>query len=80
MREVQLREAKASFSALVEAAERGEATLVTKRGKPAAMLVPVEDARRIYPVDQPNFADALMAIPHELPIRRSRSRARPVRF
>ena len=43
MKTMQLREAKAKFSALVEAAENGETTIVTKNGRPAAMVVPVEE-------------------------------------
>jgi antitoxin Phd len=73
MRILRLRDAKAAFSAVVEAAERGEATTITKRGKPAAVIVPVDDARRLYPVDRPNFADLLMSIPYPLDIERDPS-------
>ena len=44
MKTMQLREAKASFSALVEAAENGQPTIITKHGKPAAAIVPVDVA------------------------------------
>ncbi len=65
MKKLQLRNAKASLSALIEAAERGEATVVTKHGKPAAMIVPFEAGRRLYPdpMDKPSFADFLMSVP-----------------
>lgn len=65
MRTVQVREAKAGLSALIEAAERGEATMITRHGKAAAVLVPIEIARQFYPgEDQPeNFADFLMSFP-----------------
>ena len=63
MRTLRLRDAKASLSAVVEAAERGEATTITKYGKPAAVVMPVEDARRAYPADRPSFAALLMRIP-----------------
>ena len=76
---VQLREAKAKLSALVEAAERGEPTTMTKHGKPAAVLMPVAAPVR-SPDEKPSFADWLMSMPHEIPIRRNRSRARPVKF
>ena len=59
-----LRDAKTSLSAVVEAAERGEATTITKYGRPAAVVMPVEDARRVYPADRPSFAALLMRIPH----------------
>jgi prevent-host-death family protein len=80
MRQVQLRAAKAQFSALVEAAENGEATLVTKHGRPAAMVVPMADARRLYPDDKPSFAELLLSIPHEIPFERDRTPLRKVEF
>jgi prevent-host-death family protein len=39
-------EAKTHFSALIEDAEAGKETIITKRGKPVARLVPTEEARR----------------------------------
>jgi prevent-host-death family protein len=68
-----LRDAKASLSAVVEAAERGEATTITKYGKPAAVIVPVEDARRLYPTGRLSFADLLMSIPEDLETERDPS-------
>ncbi len=73
MNVLNLRKAKTSLSALVEAAERGEATTITKRGRPAAVVVPVDDARRLYGGDRPSFADLLMSIPHPLDIERDQS-------
>lgn len=35
-------EAKTHFSELLERAEKGEETIVTRRGKPVARIVPVE--------------------------------------
>ncbi len=67
MRTLQVREAKATFSALVEAAQRGEPTTITRRGKAAAVLVSVEDAQRLYPDDRPSFADFLLSFPCPLP-------------
>ena len=66
MRTLRLRDAKASLSAVVEAAERGEATTITKHGRPAAVVVPVEDARRLYAGKRPSFADLLLSIPEDL--------------
>jgi antitoxin Phd len=80
MKTVQLREAKARFSALVEAAEKGESTIVTKNGRPAAMVVPIEARLRVQSEGKPSFADWLMSMPHDIPIRRNRSRARSVKF
>jgi len=63
MESVQVRDAKAKFSALVDAAERGQPTTITRHGRPAAVLVPVEDARRIYPEKQISFLDLLLSLP-----------------
>jgi antitoxin Phd len=70
---LRLRDAKASLSAVVEAAERGEATMITKHGKPAAVVVPVEAARRLYPAKHPSFAELLMSIPEDLETERDPS-------
>ncbi len=78
MNTVQLRDAKAHFSALVEAAEKGEATTITKHGRPAAMLIPMEDAKRIYDESKPSLVKYLMTMPADIPIRRNRSRSRKV--
>lgn len=43
IRKVPVAEAKANFSQLVDAAEHhGRRTLITRHGKPAAMLVPID--------------------------------------
>jgi antitoxin Phd len=73
MRSLHLRDAKASLSAVVEAAERGEATMITKHGRPAAVVVPVADARRLYPVERPSFAALLRDIPCEIDTERDPS-------
>jgi len=39
MRELQLREVKTTLSAVVEAAENGEPTTITKHGRPAAVVI-----------------------------------------
>ncbi len=36
-------EGKTHFSALIDAAERGEETLITRNGKPVAKIVPVSE-------------------------------------
>lgn len=73
MKTLRLRDAKASLSAVVEAAERGEATTITKYGRPAAVVVPVEDAGRLYATKRPSFADLLMSIPEDLETERDPS-------
>ncbi|WP_333835360.1 type II toxin-antitoxin system Phd/YefM family antitoxin [Rubrimonas sp.] len=44
MREIGAFEAKTHLSALLEAVAGGEEIVITRRGKPIARLVPVEDA------------------------------------
>lgn len=80
MNSVSLRDAKTRLSALVLAAEHGEETVVTKNGRPAAKIVPVHSADHPKPDRKPSFAELLMSIPHDVPIKRSRSRVRSVKF
>ena len=42
MKQVGIFEAKTHFSALVEAAERGHSTLITRKGKPVARISPID--------------------------------------
>jgi len=44
MAEIGVKELKASASAVIEDVEGGAAYVVTKRGRPAAVLLPVEEA------------------------------------
>lgn len=73
MKTLRLRDAKAVLSAVVGAAERGEPTTITKHGKPAAVVVSVQDARRLYSADRPNFADLLMSIPYPVDVERDKT-------
>ncbi len=73
MRTLRLRDAKASLSAVVKAADRGEATTITKHGRPAAVVVPVDDARRLYAAGRPSFADLMMSLPEDLETERDQS-------
>ena len=50
MRKVQLREAKAKLSALVEGAAKGEAAIITNRGQPRAVLVGLDEWNRLCKV------------------------------
>jgi prevent-host-death family protein len=45
MENVQLFEAKARLSELVDRAEAGQETVITRRGRPVARLVPVRSTR-----------------------------------
>ena len=78
MKTLQLREAKSRFSAVIDDATKGEPTIVTKHGRPAAMVVPIEDARRLYPDDRPSLASLLMHMPCDLEIERDETPVRAI--
>ena len=78
MRTIQIRDAKARFSALIEAAEQGKPTTITRHGRPAAVVVPVDDARRLYPEKRSSFADLLLAFPGGNDFERDRTPLREV--
>lgn len=80
METVQIREAKASFSALVAAAERGRPTMVSRHGQPCAMIVPVADGARLYPLEMPNLANYLLALPEALVTERDTTPLRSIDF
>lgn len=61
MRQVQLREAKATLSALVDSAARGEAAVITRHGRPRAVLVGVDEWHRLRNV--PSFGRLLVSAP-----------------
>jgi antitoxin Phd len=61
-----LQDAKNRFSAVVEAARRGEPQLVTKRGAPAVVVLAAEEYARLRALDAqaaPSFVDHLLAMP-----------------
>ena len=80
MKTMQLREAKAKFSALVEAAENGETTVVTKHGRPAAKLVPIKDdrTRRRKVKKTASLVEYLRAMPADIPLERDQTPPREV--
>lgn len=80
MEMLQIREAKANFSALVAAAEKGRPTLVSRHGQPCAMLVPVSDGARLYPLEMPNLANYLLSLPEPLETERDTTPLRGIDF
>ena len=61
-----LQDARNRFSAVVDAALEGEPQLVTRRGKPAVVVLAVTEYERLRtksPDDTPTFAEHLLAIP-----------------
>ncbi len=72
MREIQLRDAKASLSAVVDDAVRGEPAVITRHGKPQAVIIGFSEWQRLSQV--PSFGRLLMAAPitpNDLPVRDS---------
>jgi prevent-host-death family protein len=80
METMQIREAKANFSALVAAAEKGRPTLVSRHGQPCAMIVPVADGARLYQLDIPNLANYLLALPEPFETERDNTPVRGMDF
>jgi antitoxin Phd len=61
MREIQLRHAKATLSAVVDEAVRGEPSIITRHGRPQAVVVGFEEWQRLANV--PSFGRLLMSAP-----------------
>jgi antitoxin Phd len=70
MHEIQLRDAKATLSAVMDQARRGEPSIITRHGRPEAVILSFEDWQRLSQV--PSFGRLLMAAqldPEDLPER-----------
>ena len=68
MQEIQLRDAKATLSAVVDQARQGEPSIITRHGRPAAVILGFEDWQRLSQV--PSFGRLLMEArldPQDLP-------------
>ncbi|WP_062220618.1 type II toxin-antitoxin system Phd/YefM family antitoxin [Aureimonas sp. D3] len=59
MREIQLRDAKATLSAVVDDALRGEPSIITRHGEPEAVVLSFAEWKRLSTV--PSFG-ALLAV------------------
>ena len=71
MKELQLKDAKATLSAAVDRPVAGEPTVITRHGRKEAVLVSFEEWQRVSKV--PSFADLLLAFPggpEDIPERR----------
>ena len=63
-----LQEAKNRFSAVVEAALAGEPQRVSRRGRPAVVVLSAEEYERLRGCDRqdaPGFNDLLLAMPQD---------------
>ena len=61
MKEIQLRDAKASLSAVVDEAVQGKPAVITRHGKKQAVVVSYEEWQRLS--DVPSFGRLLMGAP-----------------
>jgi antitoxin Phd len=78
MNTLQIRDAKASFSSLVAEAELGRPTLITRHGRPSAMVVPVDAGQRLFPLNKPTLADHLLSMPYVLETERDATPLRDI--
>ena len=70
MQEIQLRDAKATLSAVVDQARQGEPSIITRHGRPEAVVLSFEEWQRLSQV--PSFGRLLMEAqlaPEDLPDR-----------
>ena len=76
----QLQDAKARFTKLLNAALKKGPQIVTRRGVEAAVLVPIQDWRRLQQISRPSLKAVLLApAPHfqlDIP-KRGKSKRRP---
>jgi antitoxin Phd len=79
----QLQDAKARFSEFLDAAIAKGPQVVTRRGVEAAVLVPIEEWRRIKQSTRPSIKELLLSGPrfeNIIPPRRKWKRRPPVEF
>jgi prevent-host-death family protein len=63
MRKIQLKDAKANLSAVVDQATQGKPSVITRHGKPEAVILGFADWERLSRV--PSFGHLLMSAPLE---------------
>ncbi|MCJ2096776.1 type II toxin-antitoxin system Phd/YefM family antitoxin [Methylobacterium sp. J-072] len=61
MQEIQLRDAKATLSAVIDQAKQGQPSIITRHGRPEAVLLSFEEWQRLSQV--PSFGRLIMAAP-----------------
>lgn len=73
MRKIQLKDAKANLSAVVDRAAHGKPSIITRRGKPEAVVLGIAEWERLSRV--PSFGRLLMSAPLEAEDLPERNRA-----
>ena len=80
----QVQDAKARFSEFLEASVKEGPQVVTRRGVETAVLVPIEEWRRLQRASRPSLKQLLLAsqprFENLVPSRRTFKRRPPVRF
>jgi prevent-host-death family protein len=76
MKRIQLKDAKANLSSVVDQAVRGKPSVITRHGKREAVIVGYDEWKRLSGV--PSFARLLMSMPQGLPIERDQTPLRDV--
>jgi antitoxin Phd len=79
----QLQDAKARFSEFLDAALKKGPQVVTRRGVETAVLVPIEEWRRMQAVSRPSIKELLLSGPrfdNIIPPRKKWKRRSPVEF
>ena len=79
----QVQDAKARFSEFLDASLKEGPQIVTRRGVEAAVLIPVEEWRRLQRASRPSLKELLLAPEPRFnltPPRRTFKRRPPVRF
>jgi prevent-host-death family protein len=61
MRSWPVQDAKARFSAFLEASLKDGPQIVTRRGVEAAVLVPIDEWRRLHQANRPTLKELLLA-------------------
>lgn len=80
----QVQDAKARFSEFLEASLKQGPQIVTRRGVEAAVLIPIDEWRRLQRASRPSLKQLLLApeprFENLTPPRRSFKRRPPIRF
>jgi antitoxin Phd len=63
MKTLQLRDAKATLSAVINAAQEGAPTTITRHGKPLAVVVSHDEWLRLNPEAKPDLVQHLLSMP-----------------
>jgi antitoxin Phd len=63
VKEIEFRDAKARLSVVIDQARQGEASIITRHGRPEAVVLSFEEWQRLSRV--PSFGRLLMAAPLE---------------